>query len=357
MACDAGGICAADGGLLLSNNPSTTIPGPSVGEPALSVSDASANEADGSIGFAVTLSAAASATVTVDYATADGTATAGADYTSTSGTLTFQTGDTQKTISVPIIDDSVEDDGETFTLTLSNASGATLADAEATGTIHNTVATAAVSVPVPLTASFTGVPASHDGANVFTFNLSFNEPVAVSYKVLRDQALSASTGKVDKCRRVDGRNDLWEVHIEPRSNADITVTLSSPSSDCDDKDAVCTADDKLLSNEPSATIAGPSAKVVAASGPPGLAPNAPNPFNASTLIPYRLAMSGAVRLEIYNLLGQPMRTLVDQVQDAGVYLVPWDARDQRGAAVAAGVYLVRLQYPGGVQTRRLLYLK
>ena len=219
------------------------------------------------------------------------------------------------------------------------------------------VATTEVSVPVPLTASFTGVPASHDGANVFTFNLSFNEPVAVSYKVLRDKALSASTGKVNKCRRVDGRNDLWEVHIEPHSNADITVTLSSPSSDCDDSDAVCTADDKLLSNEPSVTIAGPSAKVVAASGPPGLAPNAPNPFNASTLIPYRLAMPGAVRLEIYNLLGQPMRTLVDQVQDAGVYLVPWDARDQRGAAVAAGVYLVRLQYPGGVQTRRLLYLK
>ena len=95
----------------------------------------------------------------------------------------------------------------------------------------------------------------------------------------------------------------------------------------------------------------------AAKKPLGLAPNVPNPFNPSTVISYRLATPGAVRLEIYNLLGQSMRTLVDQVQAAGAYWVRWDARDGRGAAVAAGVYLVRLHYPGGVQTQRLLYLK
>ena len=102
----------------------------------------------------------------------------------------------------------------------------------------------------------------------------------------------------------------------------------------------------------------PSAsKLVVADGPPGLVPNAPNPFNANTLIPYRLDADGPVRLEIYNLLGQSMRTLVDEVQAAGTYWVRWDARDGRGAAVAAGVYLVRLHYPGGVQTQRMLYLK
>ena len=98
-----------------------------------------------------------------------------------------------------------------------------------------------------------------------------------------------------------------------------------------------------------------AAKVVATSS--GLAPNFPNPFNSRTLIPYRLATPGAVRLEIYNLLGQPIRTLVDQYQDAGFYKVHWDARDRRGALVSAGMYLVRLHYPGGVQTQRLLYLK
>ena len=105
------------------------------------------------------------------------------------------------------------------------------------------------------------------------------------------------------------------------------------------------------------TPAAPASKPAVADGPPGLAPNAPNPFNANTLIPYRLDADGPVRLEIYNLLGQPVRTLVNQYQDAGFYKVRWDARDRRGALVSAGMYLVRLHYPGGVQTQRLLYLK
>ena len=89
----------------------------------------------------------------------------------------------------------------------------------------------------------------------------------------------------------------------------------------------------------------------------GLDPNFPNPFNTSTQIAYRLASPGSVRLEIYNVLGQPVRTLVNQFQPAGFYQAPWDARDQRGSEVAAGVYLTRLRHPDGAQTRRLLYLK
>ncbi|MYC72642.1 MAG: PQQ-binding-like beta-propeller repeat protein [Gemmatimonadetes bacterium] len=88
-----------------------------------------------------------------------------------------------------------------------------------------------------------------------------------------------------------------------------------------------------------------------------LSPNFPNPFNASTQIAYDIASPGPVRLTIYNILGQPVRTLVNQFQPAGSYQVRWDARDQRGTALAAGVYLVRLHYPGGEQTRRLLLLK
>ena len=89
----------------------------------------------------------------------------------------------------------------------------------------------------------------------------------------------------------------------------------------------------------------------------GLYPNVPNPFNANTQIVYRLATPGPVRLEIYNVLGQPVHTLVDDFQAAGFYQVHWDARDQWGVPVAAGVYLSRLRYPSGVQTRRLLLLK
>ena len=89
----------------------------------------------------------------------------------------------------------------------------------------------------------------------------------------------------------------------------------------------------------------------------GLESNAPNPFNSTTEIPYRLSDPGPVRLEVCNVLGQPVRILVDEFQTPGSYRVSWDARDQRGAVVATGVYISRLLYPGGVQTRRLLYLE
>ena len=92
---------------------------------------------DQTIGFAVSLSRAASGAVTVEYATADGTATAGEDYSSASGTLTFAAGETAKTVSVPVLDDVIDEGQETFTLRLSNATGARIADAEATGTVSN----------------------------------------------------------------------------------------------------------------------------------------------------------------------------------------------------------------------------
>ena len=111
---------------------------PSVGTAALSVADArTTEETDATLEFAVTLSQAASETVTVDYATADGTAQTGQDYTATDGTLTFAAGETQKTVSVAVLDDAHDEGEETLTLTLSNASGARIADNVATGTIAN----------------------------------------------------------------------------------------------------------------------------------------------------------------------------------------------------------------------------
>ena len=89
----------------------------------------------------------------------------------------------------------------------------------------------------------------------------------------------------------------------------------------------------------------------------GLSPNSPNPFNSATVITYHLAGPGPVRLVIYNLLAQPVRTLVDESRAAGTYQVRWDARDDGGALLSTGVYFARLSYPGGVQTQRLLYVK
>ena len=124
--------------------------------PELSIADSELTEgaADGTMRFAVQLDPASGRTVTVQYATADGTATAGADYTAESGTLTFHAGTTTATIDVPILDDSTGEEPETFTVTLSNPSRATLSDAAATGTIadddDSTITDPGGSTPVEL---------------------------------------------------------------------------------------------------------------------------------------------------------------------------------------------------------------
>ena len=104
--------------------------------------------------------------------------------------------------------------------------------------------------------------------------------------------------------------------------------------------------------------AGVAPKVATSPSPAAsLRANYPNPFNSSTWIPYHLATDGPVRLGIFNTLGQRVRTLVNEAQTVGAYQTYWDGRDQKGAAVAAGVYIARLHHPSGVQVRRLLYLK
>ena len=85
--------------------------------------------------FTVTLSPSASSTVTVKYATANGTATSGSDYVAASGTLTFTAGQTSKTISVAVNGDTADEANETFYLSLSNPTNATIATAQAAATI------------------------------------------------------------------------------------------------------------------------------------------------------------------------------------------------------------------------------
>ena len=87
---------------------------------AFSTDGFSGTEADNSIEASVTLSASSPHTVTVNYATGGGTATAGSDYTAASGTVTFNPGETVKTVSVPVLDDSVDEASETVMLSLSD---------------------------------------------------------------------------------------------------------------------------------------------------------------------------------------------------------------------------------------------
>ena len=351
----------------------------------LSVEDAEAHEADGEMTFTVRLEPRGLGIVTVDYRTRDGSgdtgAKAGEDYTETRGTLRFNPLETERTVTVPIIDDDEEDDGETFTLRLSNPDGARLRDGDraARGTIRNSdpkalsasfptsafasashsgaddrpQAVVAFSEPVaafaadtpsvsvtggrvasvqphaedglenawvfflvadgdgdvtlalvadaacaaggictpggtalaevpaaatipgpggpaepegpPLTASFEGAPAEHDGERAFTFRIAFSERVGwMNGRRLREDVVAVSGGRATSAGRVDRRRDLWELTVEPDSPADVTVTLATGAA-CRTPAAVCTSDGRALSETISTTVAGPPDEPLTAS--------------------------------------------------------------------------------------------
>ncbi|MCD6249554.1 MAG: T9SS type A sorting domain-containing protein [candidate division Zixibacteria bacterium] len=88
-----------------------------------------------------------------------------------------------------------------------------------------------------------------------------------------------------------------------------------------------------------------------------LGQNYPNPFNPTTMIEFDLPKSSAVRLEIYNITGQKVRTLVSGQLAVGRQSVEWDGRDTSGRRVSSGIYLYRLTAGEFVQTRKMLLLK
>ena len=131
------------------------------GPVGMAISDAEQTEGpDRSIEFPVRMSRTASVAVSVNYATRNGTATAGSDYTSTAGTLTFAAGETLKHISVPILDDDVDEADEQFAVKLTRPPTSTayiqFSDDEAIGTIKNHDA-----LPIALVARFGRATASH----------------------------------------------------------------------------------------------------------------------------------------------------------------------------------------------------
>jgi len=85
--------------------------------------------------------------------------------------------------------------------------------------------------------------------------------------------------------------------------------------------------------------------------------NYPNPFNPTTTIKYDVKQSTEVKLVIYNMLGQEVRTLVNNRQDAGYKTVVWDGLNNRGSRVASGIYIYRLQAGDFVQARKMILMK
>ena len=85
--------------------------------------------------------------------------------------------------------------------------------------------------------------------------------------------------------------------------------------------------------------------------------NYPNPFNPTTQIRYRLATQSHVRIDIYNILGQHVVTLINARQSAGVHVIQWSGRDEQGASVSSGIYIYRMQAGDFAKTRKMMLIK
>ncbi|HEY9639750.1 MAG TPA: Calx-beta domain-containing protein [Coleofasciculaceae cyanobacterium] len=205
--------------------------------PSLSIGDITLTEGNNGSTLAtltVSLSAASGQSVSVNYATADGTAIAGADYTSSSGSLTFAPGTTTQQISIPIQGDSQYETDESFFVNLSTPVGATLADAQAIVTLTNDDAAP--------TASIDDVTVTEGGTARFTISLSqaSGSPMTVTYSTADSTATAgsdytATTGTVtfaanetqktiDIVTLDDPANEPSETFFVNLSSTDVTLT-------------------------------------------------------------------------------------------------------------------------------------
>jgi len=84
--------------------------------------------------------------------------------------------------------------------------------------------------------------------------------------------------------------------------------------------------------------------------------NYPNPFNPATHIAYDLPQELKVRIEVFDLLGRQVCTLVDETKQAGKYIVTWNGRDQSGKVVSSGIYMYRITAGTYSATRTMVFL-
>ena len=88
-----------------------------------------------------------------------------------------------------------------------------------------------------------------------------------------------------------------------------------------------------------------------------LSQNYPNPFNPQTLIKYDLPEPGPVNITVYNILGQKVKTLMDEHQEMGYKFVYWDGKDEEGKEVASGIYFYKIKTKEFEKTKKMVLLK
>ena len=174
----------------------------------------------------------------------------------TTTTITAAPNDARATVAVAPEDSDANAAGHQVSLAEGDNAITVTVTAE-DGTTTRTYTVTVTRAAAPLTGRFTSVPDGHAGAgSEVVLRLAFSEPVRLSYVTLRDEAFEVTGGSVRGARRVDGRNDLWDIVLVADSDADLTVALPA-TSDCAASGAVCTGGGKPFSHALEATVPGP----------------------------------------------------------------------------------------------------
>ncbi|MDZ7264392.1 MAG: S8 family serine peptidase [candidate division KSB1 bacterium] len=315
-------------------------------------------------GFTVTLSATPGQEVRVDYATANGTATAGSDYVATSGQLIFAAGGaTTQTINVTVNGDQDVESNETFFVNLTNPVNATISDGQGQGTIQNDDAAANYMhvgdvkvTKVNLTSKL-----SYGKAEVLILDAN-GSPVANA--TVTGQWTEGSSGTVSF---TTGSNGWGSNQTSNKRNVsrycfkvtNVTKTDWTYDSAANVENWACSDGSSGLSAFAPAPGADPQ-MITDLEKELGedVVFSYPNPFNSTTAINFYLGEPGQVRVEIYNVLGEKITTLLDRNLPAGLNTVSWDGRNASGNVVSGGYYFYRIQFPNGQAiTRTMMMVK
>jgi len=88
-----------------------------------------------------------------------------------------------------------------------------------------------------------------------------------------------------------------------------------------------------------------------------LSQNYPNPFNPDTYIKFELARASHVKIDIFNIVGQKVKTLVDEEMQPGRYVADWDSKDEQGNSVSSGIYFYRMEVDNFSDMKKMLLVK
>ena len=201
-----------------------------------------------------------------------------------------------------------------------------------------------------------GIPDGHTVNDIVPMSIKLNGSVPIFGGTYRIRpSMTGFTGSVMEI--AFSRQLAVQSLPQPWSNGNHTILITG---DFTDGNKFVAAVDITLSGAIAKEVAGEDESATETANVPvdfSLGDAHPNPFNPSTTIEFGLPAAGQVKLEVFNTLGQKVRTLIDAYITAGTHSIEWNSADDSGNRVASGIYLYRIQAGDFSETKKMVLMK